>query len=382
MTKRSDQQATERRRRLWAVTAIITLGALGYGGYWWSTARWWAQTNDAYVTGNVTPIQAQTQGSVTAVLVDDTEYVHQGQVLVRLQGDRARIALQKARAHLGAVARKVKRMIHKVGEERGQLSALLAERSKLKHDLGRYRQAAAQQGVSAIKVDDTRDQIAVLGHRVAAVRARLAADRALVKDGTVAHNPLVRQAEAEYLDAWIHWCRLVVRAPVSGVVAQREVYPGMPLQPGEHLLDIVPLNQLWVVANIKETDMARVRPGQKVRLTADFYGRRIRYDGTVQGLAAGAGSAFSILPPENATGNYIHIVERVPVRIGIDPTQVRRHPLRPGLSMTVRVALDSPGRAINAPLKVTPKGGYRTGIYADQLDAGRRKAARIILDNS
>lgn len=382
--KLSSHQATEmrRRRRLWAVTLIFALSALGYGGYWWSMVRGWARTNDAYVTGNVTPVQAQTQGSVTAVLVENTEYVHEGQVLVRLQGDRARVALQKARAHLGAVARRVKRMIHKVAEERAQVAALQARKAKLGHDLRRYRQAAPDQGVSAIKIQDTRDQITVLGYRMAAVRSRLAADRALVKEGTVGQNPLVRQAEAGYLDAWIHWCRVKVRAPISGFVAQREVYPGMLLQPGAHLLDIVPLDQIWVVANIKETEMARVRPGQRVRLSADYYGSRITYHGVVQGLAAGAGSAFSILPPENATGNYIHIVERVPVRIAIPAAQLRRHPLRPGLSMVARIAIDSPGRDIDAPLTVTPKRGYRTAIYARQLETGRRQAARIIQDNS
>ncbi len=380
----SRKQASEmrRRRRLWAVTVLLLSAGIAYGAYWWAVGRWWAQTNDAYVTGNVTPIQAQAEGSVAAVLVDNTEYVREGQVLVRLQGDRARIALQEARGHLGATARKVSRMFHKVEEERGQLAALHAEETKLGHDLRRYRQAAPDQGVSAIKIQNTEDQIAIVRHRVTAAASRLAADKAMVKGGTVAGNPLVRQAEAEYLKAWVDWRRLTVRAPVSGVVAQREVYPGMLLHRGAHLLDIVPLTQVWVVANIKETDMARVRPGQKVQLTADYYGSRIRFDGVVQGLAAGAGSAFSILPAENATGNYIHIVERVPVRIGIDPGQLKQHPLRPGLSMVARIALHSHGRGINAPLTVTPKRGYRTGIYAHQLDMGRQSAARIIRDNS
>lgn len=371
-----------RRRRLWVVTAVIALAVVGYGLYWWKVARLWAWTNDAYVTGNVTPIQAQSRGSVSDVLVDNTEYVRKGQVLVRLQGNRARIALARAAGHLGATVRKVRQMMHRVHEERGHLAALSSEVKKLEHDLKRYEQAAPGQGVSAIRIQDAKDQIIIVRHKVDAARSRLEEDRALVKGSTVAQNPLVLEAEAEYLKAWVDRSRLTVRAPVSGFVAQREVYPGMLLRPGAHLLDIVPLTEVWVVANVEETDMGRVRPGQKVDLTADYYGRRVRYDGVVQGLGAGAGSTFSILPAENATGNYIHIVERVPVRIGIDPGQLRAHPLRPGLSMDVHISLQSGGRDINAPLTVTPARGYRTDIYARELESARRSAARIIQDNS
>lgn len=380
----AERQASERRRRrrLWVVTLVLVLGVLACGLYWWLVARRWAETNDAYVTGNISPVQAQTEGAVAAVLVEDTEYVHEGQVLVRLQGDRARLALQKARGHLGAVVRKVSRLMHRVHEDRERLAALQSEEQKLSHNLVRYRQAEPDQAVSAIKLQNTRDQLAILRHKAAAARERLAADAAVVKGDTVAQNPLVRQAAAEYLQRWIDWRRLDVRAPISGFVAQREVYPGMLLHPGAHILDIVPLDDVWVVANIKETEMGRVRPGQKVQLTAYYYGDEIRYDGTVQGLLPAAGSAFSFLPAENATGNYIHIVERVPVRISINPGELARYPLRPGLSMVARIALDSPGRDVNAPLTVTPERGYRTGIYAGQLEMGRRAAARIIRENS
>ena len=378
-----EKKEIERRRRrsLWAVTICIVLAVVASGLYWWVDVRQWAQTNDAYVTGNITPIQAQTEGSVTDVLVDNTQYVTEGQVLVRMQGDRAQLAMQKAQAHLGTVTRQVKRLMHKLQEDQGQLDTLQSREEKVKHDLDRYRQAAPDQAVSAIKVQNTTDQLAVLHHQIVAAQARLASDAALVKADTVEQNPLVHQAAAEYLQAWLNWRRLNVRAPISGFVAQREVYPGMVLSRGAHLLDIVPLDDIWVVANIKETDMARVRPGQKVQLTTYYYGDGIRYDGLVQGLEAGAGSAFSILPPENATGNYIHIVERVPVRISIDAAELERHPLRPGLSMVARIDLESNGQKINAPLVITPKRSYRTRIYAHQLELGRQLATRIIQEN-
>ncbi|UTV81099.1 efflux RND transporter periplasmic adaptor subunit [Acidithiobacillus sp. YTS05] len=198
------------------------------------------------------------------------------------------------------------------------------------------------------------------------------------------NNPQVRAVVAELERRYIDWARRDLRAPISGFVAQRSAYPGLMIHPGERLFTIVPLDDLWVVANVKETEMDQLRPGQPVRLESYYYGDRVIFHGTVQGLLPGAGSAFAVLPPENATGNYIHIVERVPIRISLRPAELRRHPLRPGLSMIARIAIDDnkEAKTVLQPITTTPNRGYHTKIYTGELLQAQQLAQKIIAKNS
>ncbi len=362
-----------RRRRVRGAAAGVGVVLLALFLYWLFYARYYAVTDDAYVTGDLVPVEAQTAGTAQAVWVRRTEFVHKGEPLAILQGDRARIALHRARARLGATVRHVRALFADVQALDFTLTADRWRRARLIGDLARYRRSLAAGAVSAIRVADTRMRLRALDAQIKALRAQRLAQETLVAARSVARNPLVRAAAAQVAAADLAWQRRVIRAPIAGFIGARAVYPGTLVHSGERLFTIVPLDDLWVVANIKETRMRAVRPGQRVTLTSAYYGRGVVYQGRVLGLAPGAGSAFSILPPDNATGNYIHIVERVPVRIGLDPRALRAHPLRPGLSMTVQVRVHRHGRSVLAPLTAATASHETTPIYTGEL----RKAQAV-----
>lgn len=371
-------RAERRRRRLAAAGATLVILAVGVLTYWFFEGRYEVGTNDAYVTGMLEPVEAQTAGTAVQVLVRRTERVYAGEVLGRLQGDRAHLAVRFAAADLDRTVRKVRGRFAKVAALEGQIAAQVSARNEQRENLRRYQESLKSGAVSLIRVEDTRARIRTLAAGIRATRARLRASEALVRSTTVITNPLVRAAIARLEAADIAWQRRIIRAPVSGFVAARSLYPGSQVHVGERLFTIVPLTDLWVVANVKETRMARVRPGQPVHMISDYYGGRVRYRGVVLGLLPGAGSAFSILPPDNATGNYIHIVERVPVRIGLEGAPLQGYPLRPGLSMTVHIDVRRVTGSLWAPLTKTPRADDGTAIYARQLQKAQRLVAGVL----
>lgn len=324
------------------------------------------------------PVEAQTAGTAVQVLVRRTERVYAGQVLGRLQGDRAHLAVRAAAADLDRTVREVRARFAKVSALEGQIAAQVSARNEQRQNLRRYQESLRSGAVSLIRVEDTKARIRTLDAGIRATRARLRGAQALVRSTTVITNPLVRAAIARLEVADLAWQRRIIRAPVTGFVAARSLYPGSQVHVGERLFTIVPLTDLWVVANIKETRMARVRPGQPVHLISDYYGGRVRYRGVVLGLLPGAGSAFSILPPDNATGNYIHIVERVPVRIGLMRAPLRAYPLRPGLSMAVDINVRRVSGSLWVPLTKTPRADDGTAIYARQLRRARRLVTQVL----
>ena len=376
-------QPEKRTRMLVLVTLIFVLAGLIWAAWWFLRGQYWIETNDAYVSGNITPVDSQTAGTISRVLVENTEFVHAGQVMATLQAHRSRIALQQAAAHLAATVRQVRRDFARVTALQQTVSAKNAELRKLNADFIRYKQSLPSGAVSAIRLEDTQNEIAAATAQVAAAQAALKGTQAIIAGTTLQTNPLVRQAAAQFEQADIQWQRRVVRAPVSGYVAERTAYPGLMVHPDQHLFSVVPLNDLWVVANVKETAMRHVRPGQSVQLTSYYYGGDVHYHGKVLGLLPGAGSAFSILPPENATGNYIHIVERVPVRIALPAAELAQHPLRPGLSMVAEIHWTrSQKHSVLKALTTTPIRGYQTHIYQGELRHARQRAAAIIRDNA
>lgn len=371
-------QVERRRRRLVVLASALVLLALTALTFWFLEGRYEVGTNDAYVTGMLEPVDAQTAGTAIQVLVRRTEKVHAGEVLGRLQGDRAHLAVRAAAADLDRAVREVRARFAKVAALQGQIAAQISTRNEQRRDLRRYQESLKSGAISLIRVEDTKARIRTLDAGIRATRAQLRASQALVRSTTVITNPLVRAAMARLESADIAWQRRIIRAPVSGFVAARNLYPGTQVHAGERLFTIVPLTDLWVVANVKETRMARVRPGQPVQLISDYYGSHVRYRGVVLGLLPGAGSAFSLLPPDNATGNYIHIVERVPVRIGLRRAPLRAHPLRPGLSMTVHIDVRHVTGSLWAPLTQTLAADDGTAIYAGQMRSAQRLVARVL----
>ncbi|AEK58011.1 HlyD family efflux transporter periplasmic adaptor subunit [Acidithiobacillus caldus] len=384
MAEAEGQVRPSRSRSNFAIFAVVLLLlAAGWGIWWMLVGSQRIRTNDAYVQGNIVPVQAQTEATVRRVYVEDTEYVHAGALLASVQGDRSYLALKASEAALGRTVRELRREFAEVRRLQHSLDAQRAEYAKLGENLSRYRKAQAGGAVATIRITDTQADMRVLQAQMGATRAKLAAALALVGNTNLSDNPLVRAAVTRVESAYLSWARRDLRAPVSGYVAQRHAYPGLRIHPGQQLFSIVPLHGLWVVANVKETEMAQVRPGDTVRLTSYYYGDSVVYRGVVEGLVPGAGSAFSILPPENATGNYIHIVERVPLRISLPAKALAKHPLRPGLSMVARIDIAGKGkRSVLAPLTKTPVEGYETGIYRRELQRARQLAQRIIAQNA
>lgn len=379
----SSLQALHRRRtrRLLLITFFFTFAGIAYLSWWWLHGRFWISTNDAYVTGNLVAIKAQTRGTVAEIRVEDTQYVRQGELLVRLNGLQAQLALERAEANLAESVRHVQNLFSQVDSMRQGIAAQQADMTRIRHDLARYRSVLAEGAVSAQEVQNAEDQLRILNAKLHMSQAQLRGAETSVQGTTVMNNPRVIQAANALKQAYLDYVRRDIRAPVSGFIAKRSINPGDQVQAGTPLLAIVPLNYLWVEANIKETEMGQVQPGQAADLSVDFYGSAITYHGRVLGLNAGTGSVFGLLPPENATGNYIHIVERVPVRIGLLPQELAAHPLRPGLSVLARIHIKQPGGSILQPLTQTPQSLYQTPVYINQLSGVKNIIDRIIRDN-
>ncbi|TRW94723.1 efflux RND transporter periplasmic adaptor subunit [Candidatus Methylobacter oryzae] len=375
------QRRQHRGYRLLLVTVIAALAGLIYLLYWWNVASRFVVTNDAYIIGNQAPLKAQTSGTIVDVRVDNTQYVRQGDVLVRLDGLQAQVALERAEANLADSVRQIETAFSQADMLRQKLAGKEAVLNRSRKDLARYRSVAGDGAVSAQQIEDNEFQVSEQEAEVRQIRAELGGAEALIRNTSPADNPKVLQAVAALKQAYLDNARQQIVAPVSGFVAKRSIQPGEQVHPETPLLAIVPLDYLWVEANFLENELANVQPGQPVEITVDLYGSSVVYHGEVQGLGAGTGSVFGLLPPDNATGNYIHIVERVPVRVGLRAEELKAKPLRPGLSAVVRIDTSHPGRSVLEPLTTTPATAYKTDVYDYQLDGAETLIKKIIDEN-
>jgi len=375
------QRRQYRGYRLLLVTVVALLIGLIYLIYWWNFAGRFVVTNDAYITGNLAPLKAQTSGTVVDVRVDNTQHVQQGDVLVRLDGLQAQVALERAEANLADSVRQIETAFSQADMLRQKLASKEATLNRSQKDLARYRSVAGDGAVSAQQIENSEFQVRELEADVRQIRAELGGAEALIQNTSPADNPKVLQAVAALKQAYLDNARQQIVAPVSGFVAKRTIQPGEQVRPETPLLAIVPLDYLWVEANFLENELADVQPGQPVEITVDLYGSDVVYHGEVQGLGAGTGSVFGLLPPDNATGNYIHIVERVPVRVGLRAEELKANPLRPGLSAVVRIDTVHPGRSVLEPLTTTPATAYKTEVYDHQLDGADALIQKIIEGN-
>ncbi len=371
----------KRRRALAIVVLVFALAGTGYGIYWWTVGRFYEYTDDAYAAGNVVQITPQVAGTVVAVRVDDTDYVKAGEPLVLLDRADARVALEEAEAQLARTVRQVRTLYAKDAELAATVTLRAAELAKAKDDLARRERAAGSGAVSAEDVQHARDAVRTAEAALEAAREQLAAGRALTDNTTVADHPDVQAAAARVHAAYIDYARTEIPAPVSGFVAKRSVQVGQRVAPGAPLMAVVPLNDVWVDANYKESQLADVRVGQPVELTADIYGDDVKYRGKVVGFGAGTGSAFALLPAQNATGNWIKVVQRLPVRIALEPKQLAAHPLQIGLSM--RTYIDTHDRSGKRLIETArARNGQQTDVFAALDKLAAERVAAIIAANS
>ncbi|MFA7894061.1 HlyD family efflux transporter periplasmic adaptor subunit [Pseudomonas fulva] len=379
----TEAPTSSRKRKLWLIglLVLLILGGLGTWAWYSLVGRWYESTDDAYVNGNVVEITPLVTGTVTSIGADDGDLVHAGQVLLQFDPADSQVALQSAQANLARTVRQVRGLYSNVDSLKAQLQTRQAELRKAQQDFNRRKVLAESGAIAGEELSHARDDLSVAQAAVNSARQQLSTSAALVDDTVVASHPEVMAAAADLRQAYLAHARTTLVAPVTGYVAKRSVQLGQRLQPGTATMAVIPLDQVWIDANFKETQLRQMRIGQPVEITADLYGSDVSYSGTVDSLGAGTGSAFALLPAQNATGNWIKIVQRVPVRIHLNPDQLKDHPLRIGLSTVVDVDLhDQSGPALAQ--QPPQQASYTTDVYDRQLVEADKLIEQLIRDNS
>ncbi|KWC89504.1 efflux RND transporter periplasmic adaptor subunit [Burkholderia cepacia] len=373
-----DARRATRRKRFIVFFAVVLVAALAWIAYWLLSDRYYEDTDDAYVAGSIVQVAAQIPGSVTDVVVADTQAVRAGQTLVKLDDTEASVAFAQAKAQLAQAVRQVANAkisntmyVEAVNARRADLS--LAQRAFA------ARSGASVEIVAPEELARARAAVAGAQANLAAAQAQLDAARALGTRLPVDENPAVVQAAAQFKLAYRNLKRTTIVAPVDGTIGQRSVQVGQQVGPGVPLMSIVQLNRLWIEANFKEGQIRHMRIGQPVEVVSDLYGSRVTYRGRVQGFSAGTGSAFSMLPSQNAAGNWIKVVQRVPVVIALEPRDLAAHPLRVGLSM--RATVDTHDRNGHALDSEPPTPAVSTRVHDGVASDAEAAAAAIIREN-
>ncbi len=383
---------SKRKTALLALTGVFTLAAISYGVYWFINSGKHEATDNAYVQGNIVQITPQIDGTVAAIGAQDTDFVRAGQALVRLDGSDAQVALEQARAQLAQTVREVRTLYANnatfaatVSLREADIARANSELSRTRDDLAR-RQALISTG--AISNEELQHAKAALtaaesaqsaaSAAVLAAQEQLKSNKSLTDGVNVAQHPNVQRAIAKFREAYINNQRTNLLSPVTGYVARRSVQLGQRIKSGSPLMAVIPMDQLWVDANFKEVQLRTMRIGQNVELISDMYGNKVVYHGKIEGLGVGTGAAFALLPAQNATGNWIKVVQRVPVRIKLDPKELTEHPLRIGLSMEVDVDItDQRGQALASSVKTDKT---MEAIPSDNAEADA-EIAKIIAAN-
>ena len=408
--KSPDKKPTnpKRKKALIALASVVALAGIGWGAYEYLVASHYESTDNAYVQGNVIQITPQIGGTVMAIMADDTDFVKAGQPLVELDPADAKVALDQSEAALAQAVRQVRTLYANNGSLSAQINLREADVLKAQSEVTRAqsdiaratddlnrRQALSGNGaVSGEELNHARTQLAIAKSGFAAAQAsvvaaqagtnaareQLASNQALTEGTAVEQHPSVLVAAAKVREAYLTTQRATLPAPVDGYVARRTVQLGQRVAAGSPMMSIIPLKNVWVDANFKEVQLRDIRIGQPVKLVADLYGKKVEYTGKVAGLGVGTGAAFSLLPAQNATGNWIKVVQRVPVRIALDSQQLAANPLRVGLSMVAEVDItNTDGKT----LAVAPRPASETEIHAWGVsgDAADKEVQRVIAEN-
>jgi membrane fusion protein (multidrug efflux system) len=384
MNQQDQTKAVKETRKSGRLPTILMVGALaliaGIGIYYFAVARKAVETDDAYVNGNLVRLTPQVNGTVVAINTDETQFVQRGQVLVQLDPRDAELSLGQAKASLGQTVRDVAQLFAQEARDAAAVNAQEPLLIQATQDLERDRSVYDIHGVSAETLKH--DEHAVRNARaiLAQARATLASTRAQIVGTKPEDHPRVLQAEANVRTAWLALARTKVVAPVSGYVVRRSVQLGQQVSSSTEMLAIVPVNSVWIDANFKENQLRSLRIGQPVEVSADMYGSHVNYHGKVLGLTAGTGSALAVLPAQNASGNWIKIVQRLPVRIGLDPQELEQHPLFLGLSTTVHVDVQDQNGSILSQQPVWPA-ALNTLAYADQMSGVEEEIRAIVGKN-
>ena len=379
--EKARSMSSKRWRLLGGLLAGVLVIGLGYTLYWAQVLRYHQQTDDAYVGGNVVQITPQISGTVVAIGADDTQFVKAGQALVRLDQSDAKVALDQAEAQLARTVRDVRNLFATSAQLDAAVQVRRTDLNAAQSDFARRQRLGASGAVSGEELQHAVDAVKAAQSSLLAAQQQLAANRARVDNTTLENHPQVRDAAAAVRNAYLTLARTELPATVAGFIARRNVQLGQRVAPGAELMAVVPLDQVWVDANFKEPQLARMRVGQPVTLTADLYGTHVIYHGKVAGFGAGTGSAFSLLPAQNATGNWIKIVQRVPVRISLDPHEIADHPLQIGLSMKADVEVRGGADGARLPQLASQASAWSTDVFGSSDALADARVQAIIAAN-
>jgi len=382
-TQRVDLASKNRQqRKRWLIGLSLLFLVLGFVAlvYWLAVGQFREETDDAYVSGNLVQVMPQVSGHVTRIFAEETNLVKKGDVLVTLEKADAEVALDKSKAELALTVRRVAELYTNVEQLRANVKIQQDIFEKAEQDHERRKKLLINQVISREELDHARIAVNSARDSLSLAQHQLAAAVALVENSDLYHHPQTLQAAANLRNAYLAWQRTTIYAPVTGYIAKRLVQVGQQVNLNTVLMVIVPLNQVWVDANFKESQLGNIRIGKPVVLISDLYGSRVRYEGRVIGLSPGAGNTFDLLPPQNATGNWIKIIQRLPVRISLDPKQLDENPLRLGLSMTVIV--DTHQRNKEKLSQLSKGVIYDTKDESSDLEKANQVIDQIIKENA
>ncbi|RTY53814.1 multidrug efflux MFS transporter periplasmic adaptor subunit EmrA [Pantoea sp. YU22] len=370
-----------RKKVLLLLALLFVLAGIAWGVYWFLVLRHFQETDDAYVAGNQVQVMAQVSGSVNKVWFDDTDYVKKGDVLVSLDKTDAEQAFEKAQTALATSVRQTHQLMINAKQYQASIALQQTALAQAEADLKRREPLGASNLIGREELQHSRDAVATAKAQLDVAVQQYNANQAMILNTSLEDQPAVKQAAAELRDAWLALQRTDIRSPMDGYVSRRSVQVGSQIDTSTALMAVVPATNLWIDANFKETQLAGVRIGQDATVVADIYGDDVTYHGKVVGLDMGTGSAFSLLPAQNATGNWIKVVQRLPVRIELNQDDIVKHPLRIGLSTLVKVDTTNKDGSMLAT-SVRQQAAYSTNALAIDLASVNQLITDIVRANA
>ena len=377
----SNNKSQKRKKGLSIFILLLLLIAIGSAAYWFFFIKGFEETEDAYVSGNQVMVSAQVAGNISKINVDNMDPVQAGDVLLELDDTNAKLSFEQAKSNLANAVRQVSQLNYTVKQLKSAVRANEITLAQAQGNLNRRVQLVKDGAIDKESFQHAKEAVELAKANLTTSQNQLEANQALLLDGPLSEQPQIQSAVSNLKQAWLNLERTKIRSPIKGYVARRNAQVGQAVSVGGALMAVVTTDQMWLDANFKETQLTHMRIGQPVKIHFDLYGKDKTFDGKVVGIEMGTGSAFSLLPTQNATGNWIKVVQRVPVRIQLDPQQLAENPLRIGLSATVKVNVtDSQGETLRDQAPATTL--YSTNVLQYDESAVNNLIESIIRDNS
>lgn len=377
----SNNKSQQRKKGLSIFILLLLLIAIGSAAYWFFFIKGFEETEDAYVSGNQVMVSAQVAGNISKINVDNMDPVQAGDVLLELDDTNTKLSFEQAKSNLANAVRQISQLNYTVKQLKSAVRANEITLAQAQGNLNRRVQLVKDGAIDKESFQHAKEAVELAKANLTTSQNQLEANQALLLDGPLSEQPQIQSAVSNLKQAWLNLERTKIRSPIKGYVARRNAQVGQAVSVGGALMAVVTTDQMWLDANFKETQLTHMRIGQSAEIHFDLYGKDKTFNGKVVGIEMGTGSAFSLLPTQNATGNWIKVVQRVPVRIQLDPQQLAENPLRIGLSATVKVNVsDSQGETLRDQAPATTL--YSTNVLQYDESAINNLIESIIRDNS